>query len=212
MKYKGKYSLNENLIEGRGLGILVENEEQARKGSGALAERKLACFLDVPYNKYQLKGRFTPGGETMPADVIDSQGNNCECKNTARSSVTLEGTKGMGGDVAKLFDHLNAQTPKSARREAILQGVELLQLDEATLCETIKTKYFAGLDKFYVVKGDDIYEVAASAVTPVSLSGYRTSPSIGYGVRCRVTLGAPIGSCTHEQQNEKARNEGGVEI
>ena len=212
MKYDGKYSLKENLFEGRGLGLLLESEEQARKQSGALAERKLACVLGVPYNKYQLAGRFTPGGKNMPADVVDKQGKNCECKTTTGSSVTLEGTKDMGGDIADLFDHLNGLSPKSAKRAAIVQGMTALGLNEATLCDTIKTEYFKGLDKFYVVKGDDVYLVPESAVSVVALSGYRSSPSVGYGVRCTVTLGAPVGSCTHEQQNEKARNEGGVEI
>lgn len=106
MKYKGKYSLNENLLKGKGMRLLKEMP-QARSsafGNTWAAECRVATHLGADLNDQQKKGKFTPPGNS--SDIV---GQDCEVKSgsavTARKGafageriIRLEAelTKGLG--------------------------------------------------------------------------------------------------------------------
>jgi hypothetical protein len=101
MKYKGKYSLNENLLEGRGLGLLKEELLQEGGstvwGSGWASEVTVTKAFGGTLKPNHLNGSHSPSGDAMDADI--NKGNN-EVKE--RMAKLGEFTTGAGNTLIPL--------------------------------------------------------------------------------------------------------------
>lgn len=110
MKLKSKYSLNENLYKGRGLGLLKE-EAQARGrafGNTWAAEVRVAAHYGADLNVHQKAGKFTPPGasedvagtdaEVKSGVMVQPRGKNHPFRGKKVVRLEAELTSGLGGD------------------------------------------------------------------------------------------------------------------
>ena len=203
MKYRGKYNLKENLLEGRGMGLLItematqdpdvdpqvsksSDGAQPRKATGCKAERIVAFLHDVPLNKYQIKGESTH--YTVPFDVDGGPGKQFEVKSiNSSSTVALECKSSMGGACAKIVQQYDAAALdggyNSASAAAGAVGVDL----QAASQQLLDNK-FKGSSRFLCVHTElgGVYEQTAQTLTPkLKTANYRTSE--GGGVACTFT-------------------------
>jgi len=206
MKYKGKYSLNENLLKGRGMGLLItematqdpdvdpqvsksSDGTQPRKRTGCKAERIVAFLHDVPLNKYQLKGESTH--YTVAFDVDGGSGKQFEVKSiNSSSTVALECKEEMGGACAQIVSQYDSAAKadiaaggkgyRSASAEAGAAGVDLTAASNQLLDDK-----FGGGARFLCVHTErgGVYEQTRETLQPkLKTANYRTSE--GGGVAC----------------------------
>lgn len=189
MKYRGKYSLNENLLRGRGQRLLKENEAQNRVASGADAEEIAHMCYGIPFDKPAPSGQpdmTLPNGTTAEVKACQSNGE-------FKMELTFGGEAGYGGEGIRKAANATKATwgqasmPNPTIRQVILDWCAENGKDCVSFAEGVKDWYLNKADYMIAVIGGECYEIPASQIT-IKNNDAQANAYTSYGAGPRITI------------------------
>jgi hypothetical protein len=189
MKYRGKYSLNENLTKGRGYGLLKENEAQNRVASGASAEEIAHMCYGIDFDKPAPSGQpdmKLPNGKTAEVKACKSNG-------TFKMELTKTDEAEYGGtgirEAAKATKPTwgQASIPNPTIRQVMLDWCAENGKDCVPFAEGVKDWYLNKADYMIAVINGECYEIPAAEIT-IKNNDADANAYTSYGAGPRITI------------------------
>ena len=187
MKYKGKYSLNENLVKGRGYGLL--NELQNRVAAGASAEEIAHACYGIPFDGPAPSGK----PDLTLEDGSTAEVKACKPNGTFKMELTATKESEYGGvgirDAASATKSTWGQPsiPNDTIRQVMLDWCAENGKDCVSFAESVKDWYLNKADYMIAVIGGECYEIPANEII-IKNNDAQANAYTSYGAGPRITI------------------------